>query len=197
VTGAAASNGAVQSSEPIKPATVPALSKEEMQRRISAYTADGRRLIALGKWREARAKLNAVLALDPANMEVKDLSDKAQAKIDENQKLQDEFDSTKRLYADKDYENALRKLYRLPRDKGLGDVDLYIRNSWYNWAVALLKAGNTKDALVKLSEELAVDPDDSSALKLQEVAEKYSNRAKDRTYYAFTDGLTPRAFDQR
>ena len=197
VTGAAASNADLQSSEPIKPATAPALSKEEMQRRISAYTADGRRLIALGKWREARAKLNAVLALDPANMGVKDLSDKAQAKIDDDQKLQDEFDSTKRLYADKDYENALRKLYRLPRDKGLGDVDLYIRNSWYNWAVALLKAGNTKDALVKLSEELAVDPDDSSALKLQEVAEKYSNRAKDRTYYAFTDGLTLRAFDQR
>ncbi len=197
VTGAAASNGALRSSEPIKPATVPALPKEEMQRRIAAYTADGRRLIGLGKWREARAKLNAVLALDPANIEVKDLADKAQAKIDEDQKLQDEFDSTKRLYADKDYENALRKLYRLPRDKGLGDVDLYIRNSWYNWAVVLLKAGNSKDALVKLSEELAVDPDDATALKLQEVAEKYANRAKDRTYYAFTDGLTLRAFEQK
>jgi len=197
VAGAAPSKAAPQSSEPIKPPTVPALSKEETQRRIAVYTADGRRLLGLGKWREARAKLNAVLALDPANIGVKDLADKAQAKIDDDQKLMDEFDSTKRLYADKDYENALRKLYRLPRDKGLGDIDLYIRNSWYNWAVALLRAGNTKDAQVKLSEELAVDPDDASALKLQEVAEKYSNRAKDRTYYAFTDGLTPRAFDQR
>ena len=187
----------MQSSEPIKPPSVPALSKEETQRRIAAYTADGRRLLGLGKWREARAKLNAVLALDPANIEVKDLADKAQAKIDDDQKLMDEFDSTKRLYADKDYENALRKLYRLPRDKGLGDVDLYIRNAWYNWAVVLMKAGNSKDAIVKLSEELAVDPDDASALKLQEVAEKYSSRAKDRTYYAFTDGLTLRAFDQR
>jgi len=168
-----------------------------MQRKIATYTADGRRLMGLGKWREARAKLSAVLALDPANIEVKDLADKAQAKIDENQSLQDEFDSTKRLYAEKDYENALRKLYRLPRDKGLGDVDLYIRNAWYNWAVVLMKAGNSKDAIVKLSEELAVDPDDASALKLQEVAEKYTNRAKDRTYYAFTDGLTLRAFDQK
>ena len=185
------------SSEPIKPTTVPPLSKEEMQRKIATYTADGRRLMGLGKWREARAKLSAVLALDPANIEVKDLADKAQAKIDENQSLQDEFDSTKRLYAEKDYENALRKLYRLPRDKGLGDVDLYIRNAWYNWAVVLMKAGNSKDAIVKLSEELAVDPDDAFALKLQEVAEKYTNRAKDRTYYAFTDGLTLRAFDQK
>ena len=168
-----------------------------MQRKIAAYTADGRRLIGVGKWREARAKLNAVLALDPANLEVKDLADKAQAKIDDEQQLQDEFDSTKKCFTDKDYENALRKLYRLPRDKGLGDIDRYIRNSWYNWAVALMKAGNSKDSLAKLSEELAVDPDDTMALKLQEVAEKYTNRAKDRTYYAFTDALVPRAFDQK
>ncbi len=195
--GATATNPVPQSTEPLKPPTVPAMSKEEMQRKIAAYTADGRRMIGLGKWREARAKLNAVLALDPANLEVKELADQAQAKIDDDQKLQDEFDSTKKLYADKDYENALRKLYRLPRDKGLGDIDLYIRNSWYNWALVLMKAGNSKDALAKLSEELTVDPDDASALKLQEVAEKYMNRAKDRTYYAFTDGLALRALDQK
>ena len=103
----------------------------------------------------------------------------------------------KKLYADKDYENALRKLYRLPRDKGLGDIDLYIRNAWYNWAVVLLKAGNARDAQQKLSESLTLDPDDASALKLQEVSERYTNRAKDRVYYAFTDSLALRALDQR
>ncbi len=197
VTGTQAPKASLPSSEPIKPATVPVLSKEEMQRKIASYTADGRRLIGLRKWREARAKLNAVLALDPANIEVKDLADQAQARIDEEQKLQDEFYSTKQLYTEKDYENALRKLYRLPRDKGLGDIDLYIRNAWYNWAVVLMKAGNSKDALAKLSEELTVDPDDAAALRLQEVAEKYTARAKDRTYYAFTEALALRAFDQR
>ena len=181
---------------PIKPATPP-MSKEEMQRKITAYSADGRRLLGMGKWREARAKFNAVLALDPANMEVKDMADKAQAKIDEDQALQNEFDSTKSAFDDKDYENALRLLYRLPRDKGLGDIDRYIRNAWYNWAVVLLKAGNSRDALVKLSESLTIDPDDAQALKLQDVAERYTNRAKDRTYYAFTDSLTLRNLDQR
>ncbi|OLD65093.1 MAG: hypothetical protein AUI47_02900 [Acidobacteria bacterium 13_1_40CM_2_68_5] len=153
--------------------------------------------MGIGKWRESRAKLQAVLALDPANIEVKELADRVQAKIDDDQKLQDEFDSVKKLYADKDYENALRKLYRLPRDKGLGDIDLYIRNAWYNWAVVLLKAGNARDAQQKLSESLTLDPDDASALKLQEVSERYTNRAKDRVYYAFTDSLALRALDQR
>jgi tetratricopeptide (TPR) repeat protein len=191
-----AANRVPAPSGPIKPATPP-MSKEEMQRKITGYTADGRRLLAMGKWREARAKFNAVLALDPANMEVKDMADKAQSKIDEDQALQNEFDSIKSAFADKDYENALRLLYRVPRDKGLGDIDRYIRNAWYNWAVVLLKAGNSRDALVKLSEELAVDPDDAQALKLQDVAERYTNRAKDRTYYAFTDSLMLRSFDQK
>ena len=202
--GAAAANpagtpapAAEHSNEPIKPPVVPALSPEETRRRVAAFTADGRRLVGEGKWREARAKLTAVLALDPANIPVKELLDQAQAKIDDEQKLQDEFDSVKSLMADKDYENTLRKLYRLPRDKGLGDIDLYIRNAWFNWAVTLMKAGNSRDALQKLSECLTVDPDDAQALKLQEVAEKYTARAKDRVYYAFADGLVLRELGQK
>lgn len=186
-----------QSNEPIKPPTAPALSPEEARRKIAAFTADGRRLVGERKWREARAKLTAVLALDPANIEVKELLDQAQSKIDEDQKLQDEFDSVKTLMAEKDYENTLRKLYRLPRDKGLGDIDLYIRNAWFNWAVTLMKAGNSRDSLQKLSECLTVDPDDAQALKLQEVAEKYTSRAKDRVYYAFADGLVLRDLGQK
>jgi len=199
--GTAAANPAApaveHSNEPIKPAAVPALSPEETRRRIASFAADGRRLAGERKWRESRAKLAAVLALDPANIEVKELLDQVQAKIDDEQKLQDEFDSVKSLMAEKDYENTLRKLYRLPRDKGLGDIDLYIRNAWFNWAVTLMKAGNSRDALQKLSECLTVDPDDAQALKLQEVAEKYTARAKDRVYYAFADGLVLRELGQR
>jgi tetratricopeptide (TPR) repeat protein len=182
---------------PIKPQEAPRLSPEEMRRRVAVFTADGRRLMAQGKWREARAKFIAVLALDPTNFDVKEMHDEVQAKIDDEQRLIDDMDSAKQLVADKDYENALRKLYRLPRDRGLGNIDLYIRNAWFNWAVVQLKAGNAKDALVKLSEVLTLDPDDAEALRLQEVAERYLNKAKDRVYYAFTDTLRLRAFDQK
>ncbi|MBI4169244.1 MAG: tetratricopeptide repeat protein [Acidobacteria bacterium] len=183
--------------EPIKPAGAAPLSPEEARRKVAAYTADGQRLMRLGKWREARAKFNAVLALDPVNFGAKELADQAQAKIEEEQRLQDDVDSARRLIAEKDFENALRKLYRLPRDRGLGDLDLFIRNAWFNWAVILMKAGNAAEALQKLSEVLAIDPDDAEALKLQEVAERYVSRAKDRVYFAFTAGLKLRAYDQK
>ena len=118
-----------------------------MHQKVAAFAADGKRLAAQGKWREARAKLSAALALDPANITVKDVLDMVQTKIDEDQHLQDDFDSVKRAFADKDYENALRKLYRLPRDKGLGDIDRYIRNDWFNWAVIGMKAGKRSPRL--------------------------------------------------
>jgi len=137
------------------------------------------------------------LALDPANFEVKELLDQAQSHIDEEQRLRDDLDSAKSLIAEKDYENALRKLYRLPRDRGLGDLDLYIRNAWFNWAVVLMKAGNATEALRKLSEVLGIDPNDAEALKLQEVAERYTTKAKDRVYYAFADSLKLRTYDRR
>ncbi len=183
--------------EPIKLPAPPPLSREEIRRKVTSFAEDGRRLIALGRWREARAKLSAALALDPANFEAKELLDQAQAKLDEEQHLQDDFTSVKRLIAEKDYENALRKLYRLPRNRGLGDIDLFTRNAWFNWAVVLMKAGNVSEALQKLSEVLAIDPDDAEALKLQEVAERYASRAKDRVYYAFTDTLRVRTYDRK
>jgi len=108
---------AVKPPEPIKP-QAPTLSPAEIHQKVAAFAADGKHLAAQGKWREARAKLSAALALDPANIPVKDVLDMVQTKIDEDQHLQDDFDSVKRAFADKDYENALRKLYRLPRDKG-------------------------------------------------------------------------------
>ncbi len=195
-----ASDGAtattLQAPQPIKPPT-PALSPAEIRQKVAVFTADGRRLSAEGKWREARAKLSAALALDPANFDLKDLLDKVQAKLDEEQRLEDDFDAAKKAFNDKDYENALRKFYRLPRDKGLGDIDRYIRNAWFNWAVSGMKAGNATDALLKLKELLEVDPDDAEALKLQEVAEHYVSRAKDKVFYAFVDNLKLREFDQK
>ena len=184
--------------EPIKPAGTPVpLSPEEIRRKLAYYSSDGRHLMSQGKWREARAKFNAALALDPANFELKEQADLAQAKIDEDLHRLHDFESARQFFNDRDYENALRKLYRLPRDQGLGDIDLFIRNAWYNWAVIAAKGGNATDTLKKLDELLAVDPDDQDALKLQEVAEHYLARAKDRVYYAFAEKLRLRAIDQR
>ena len=184
----------------VEPAPAPAPARpspEVLRREATRHLADGRRLMAAEKWQEARGELAAALALDPVNFECKEMLDQVQAKVDEEVKVTRDLDEARRAFADKDYQGALWKLYRLPRDPRLGTVDVYIRNAWFNWAVVGLKGGDAVDARQKLTEVLTADPADAEAKKMLDVAERYSSRAKDRVFYSFTDSLRFRTFDQK
>jgi tetratricopeptide (TPR) repeat protein len=187
--------------EPLTPDQIkpepPPMSPQEIRRKVASFRAEGQRLLQRQKWREARAVLQAALALDPVTFEIQELADQAEAKLEEERKLQASFDSAKRLFSDQDYQGCLWKLYRLPRDKGLGDINLFIRNAWFNWAVVSMRAGDTGGSLERVAEVLQIEPQDQGALKIQEVAEKYRARAKDRIFYAFAKSLRLRAIDQR
>jgi tetratricopeptide (TPR) repeat protein len=172
-------------------------SLEEVKRESARHMAEGKRLMALEKWREAHAEFATVLALDPMSFESRELLDKTQVKIDQDLKIKQDLDEARHAFEDKDYQGALWKLYRLPHDPRLGDTDLRIRNAWYNWAVVGLKGGDAVDAKQKLTEVLQADPDDADAKKMMEVAERYASRPKDRTFYSFVDTLRFRAFDQK
>lgn len=182
--------------EQIKPEP-PLLSPAEKRRKVAVFRSKGERWLRRENWRAARAAFQAALALDPVNFEIKDLADRVQVRMDEEQKLQESFESARKLFDQGEYQDCLWKLYRLPRQKGLGDIDLYIRNAWYNWAVTSLKAGDTGGAIEKVSEVLQIDPSDQDALKIEEVAEKYRSRRKDRIYYAFAQRLDLRKIDGR
>jgi Flp pilus assembly protein TadD len=179
------------------PSPRPVRSPEEIRREVAQRMATGKRFEAESKWREARAEFAAALALDPVNFDCKELLDQMQAKVDEDTKVRGGLDEAKRAFADKDYQGALWKLYRLPRDPRLGDIDLYIRNSWYNWAIVALKGGDATDAKQKLKEALDADPEDAEAATLMEVAERYTARSKDRAFYSYVDALRYRAFEQK
>lgn len=193
-TGAPANVPPVVTSQP---APRPVRSPAEIRAEVVQRMANGRRFQSESKWQEARGEFAAALALDPVNFECKELLDQMQAKVDEDTKVRAGLDEAKRAFADKDYQGALWKLYRLPRDPRLGNIDLYIRNAWFNWAIVGLKGGDATDAKQKLNEVLQADPEDADAAKLMEVAEKFSARAKDRVYYSYVDSLRYRTFDQK
>jgi tetratricopeptide (TPR) repeat protein len=194
--GVAPSAGTVTPPAPA-PRQVPDLSPLEVERRIAAHLSRGRRLLSREDWHGVQEEMQAAMALDPFNLQVRGLADQAQARIADQEKLQQELAEVRRLFDGKDYQSALWKLYRLPRDPAVGDVDLYVRNAWYNWAVVSMRAGNNGDTLEKIGEALLADPGDAKAQKIQGFAERYSNRAKDNLYYNFADALELRAFDQR
>lgn len=172
-------------------------SPEELRAEVAHHMSEGHRFVAAQKWREARDEFAAVIALDPVNFQAKELLDQSQVHVNEETKVRQDMDQARSAFDSKDYQGALWKLYRLPRDPRLGDIDRMIRNSWFNWAVMGLKNGDATNALQKLSEALAVDPEDADATKLQEVAARYASKPKDKIFYSFVDTLKYRAFDQK
>lgn len=182
---------------PAAPAPSAPHSIEEVKHESARHMAEGKRLMALEKWQEAHAEFASVLALDPMSFESRELLDKTQVRIDQDLKIKKDLDEARHAFEDKDYQGALWKLYRLPHDPRLGDVDLRIRNAWFNWAVVGLKGGDAVDAKQKLTEVLQADPSDGDARKMMEVAERYAARPKDRTFYSFVDTLRFRTFDQK
>ncbi len=172
-------------------------SPEQMQREIAGLFATGKSQIQKSDYEEAVATFSRILDLDPANLEAKEQLDRAAGKVQEQKKLEEDLQTGKQFFVEKDYESALRKFYRLPKDRHLGEVDLFIRNAWFNWAVVSLKGGNCVEALQRLEENLTLHPDDQEAAKLREVAEHYRDRPKDKVYYAYVDRLTYRTLNQK
>ncbi|HEV8198404.1 MAG TPA: hypothetical protein VGS03_00095 [Candidatus Polarisedimenticolia bacterium] len=181
------------------PAAAPAAARprtaEELRAETAQHLTAGRTFLAQEKWQDARRELAAALALDPVNFECKELLQKAQAKVDQETRVNQEYDEARALFQDKDYQGALWKLYRLPKDPRYGNLDVPIANSWYNWAVVALKGGDATTAIQKLNEVLQVNADDAGAQKTMDVASQYQSRAKDKGFYSFVDTLRFRSFD--
>jgi tetratricopeptide (TPR) repeat protein len=170
---------------------------EEARQEAVQQKAKGKAALAAGQWVQARDAFAAVMALDPVDFESKQLLDQVQVKVDEEKKVYGGYDEARRLFDDRDYQGALWKLYRLPQDGRLGNLDIPVRNSWFNWAVVALKGGDATDARQKLQEVLSVDPDDAEAAKMMGLVTTYASRPKDRAFYSFVDTLRFRAFDKK
>ena len=92
-------------------------------------------------------------------------------------------------FQSKDFETALRKFYRLQQEEPDGPYTRYIANSWYNWGLQFLAAGNLRETDRKMDEVLTVQPDDQEALSVKKLVAEYENRAKDRLFYIRVEAL--------
>jgi tetratricopeptide (TPR) repeat protein len=175
----------------------PVLSPQELQHEIATLFSKGKVEMGRGAYPNAVMTFSKVLELDPANIEAKEQLDRAAAWVLEQKRLEEDLQTAKQFFVDKDYESALRKFYRLPKDRQLEGLDLFIRNAWYNWAVMSMKGGNCPEAMHRLDEALNTDSQDAEAAKLREVADSYRDKAKDKVFYAYVDRLTYRTLNQK
>jgi tetratricopeptide (TPR) repeat protein len=182
---------------PLPSAAPPVLSPEELKHEIASLFSKGREQMSRQAYPDAVITFSKVLDLDPANLEAKEQLDHAAAWVLEQKRLEEDFQTAKQFFVEKDYESALRKFYRLPKDRKLEGLDLFIRNAWYNWAVMSMKGGNCPEAIHRLDEVVNADAGDAEAAKLREVAEQYADKPKDKVFYAYVDRLTYRTLNQK
>jgi tetratricopeptide (TPR) repeat protein len=171
------------------PDTVRPLSESEKRKKVENMLRTGRQLYRDGKYEQAHDILSGALAIDPVNFELKDLLDQVSRKEAEEKISREALALARRAFEDGDFEIVLRKLYRTPTAAEQEPTRTYIRNTWFNWGVQLLKAGNCPEAKNKLQEVQEISPDDQEIAKLLSVADRYSRQAKDDIFYAFIDQL--------
>ncbi len=183
----AAAQAAAESGEelPVDP-----LARQELaQRRL----AEAQRRLKAGKPREARVLLTSALELDPVLFQARDMLDKLEQQLQEEQRFEDDVQTVTRSFKDGDYKSALWKLYRMQDAfPTVRTWDRNITSCWYNWGVKMLKAGNCQEAAARFKEVLDIDPADRDAQRQLTVSERYLSRPKDAAYYSYVDALNLR-----
>lgn len=156
----------------------------------------GEDLFGEGRFQEAAELFGKAAVLDPVNPDIAAWQGKAGAQLEIQRKATMERDSALRALRTKDFETALRKLYRLQQKEGVATYEAHIATGWYNWGLQLLAAGNLAEADRKMDEVLAIQPQDEQALAVKELIADYIDRAKDRLFYTRIEGLHYRAIPE-
>jgi tetratricopeptide (TPR) repeat protein len=148
-----------------------------------------------GQFEKAAETFRQALALDPVNPDIAVWQAKADDQLRATRRLRAEQDTAAEAFASKDFETALRKFYRLEEKDPDGPYQTYIANSWYNWGLQFLAAGNLQEADRKMDEVLGIRPDDQEAAAIKELIAEYSNRPKDRIFFLRIEALRYRPLD--
>jgi tetratricopeptide (TPR) repeat protein len=153
----------------------------------------GRDLMEAGDFAAAEEVFAEALGLDPVNAEIATWHGRATTKAEEARKRNDERDAALAAFERRDFENALRRFYRLQEQEPGGAYERYIAIAWYNWGLEFLAAGNLREADVKMNEVLTLNADDADAKGIKELVAEYANRAKDRAFYTRIQALRYRS----
>ena len=164
-------------------------------RRALVLLEQGQDLYKAGRIPEASAVLAQAKALDPMNSEIAAWIGRTEQVTQAKSKENTEYSSAVAAFNAKEFETALRKFYRLEEQDPGGPYGRYIENSWYNWGLQFLAAGNLREAGNKMNEVLTIRENDPDAQAIKKLVEDYARKAKDRTFYTQIEALHYRPLD--
>ncbi len=134
-------------------------------------------------------------ALDPVNGEISSWVTRTETHLQQQGKQEADHEAAVAAFERKDFEVALRGFYRMEDKGGDQPYKRYIANSWYNWGLQLLAAGNLREAAKKMDEVLTIQPNDDQAGAIKKLVTSYSKKAKDRKFFQQIEALHYRLLD--
>ncbi len=173
----------------------PAAVEQEKPRQALLLLEQGQDAFQAGRLEEAAASFREAQKLDPVNRDIQIWMERTTSASQQVMRQDAALAAAVTAFEAKDYATALRRFYRLQEGGASGDFNRFIANSWYNWGLELLAAGNLREASLKMDEVLAVDPADTDAQAIQALVNDYARRAKDRAFYTQLEALRYRQLD--
>jgi tetratricopeptide (TPR) repeat protein len=193
--GDEAAGGSQASAEP-EPSQ-PSLDPEPARRRAAELVKSGSGEFEAGNFKVALTQFQEAVELDRANFQAQDWRDRAQAEVKKVSLFDQEMLEIQNLVDERDFRNALYKLYRVEPPDGAQQrrADSWIAATWHDWGVLLLQSGNPRGAVEKFQEALNAQPDDGEAARHLDVAERYSRRAVDEPFKTYASRLKLRGLE--
>lgn len=170
--------------EPTMPAT-----PEEREKLIKQDLDVAESRMAAGDYGAAVIAYNDALRFDSANPAAKSGLAAAGERYKASKAERDALANIKLAFRDGEFTSGLRLAYRLPPTVAKSYVDNIKVTGWYNLAVVALRAGECKDAESHLDEALQIAPGDIEAKKLRELAARYADAVKDRSFLDRVEAL--------
>ena len=182
--------------EPQPPPEPPVVSPTEKAERIAGYFAQGEAALARRDYQAAIVAFDEIARIDPENVAVRG---KILAAGEEYKKYRadaEKLEKAKELFAEGEYQSALRMIYRLP--EGMLQPDLWERYKvagWYNLGLVALRGANCTEAIAHLNEARSLAPADPEVKAARELADRCRAQSSDRSFYNRADSLPFRALD--
>ena len=146
--------------------------------------------MASGDFGGAVIAFNDALSLDPQHAAARTGLEDAAERYTATKAEREALNSIKLAFRDGEYTPGLRLAYRLPPSVSRAYADSVKVAGWYNLAVVALRAGECREAASHLDEALQVVPTDAESKSLRELATRYVDAVKDRTFLDRVEALS-------
>lgn len=179
----------------VVPAAVASGLSENDARQALMLLEQGQDLFNASRPTAALEVFRRAQVLDPANGVISSWVTRTGTHLQQQGKREAEYEAAVAAFENKEFETALRGFYRMEGKGGDRPYERYIVNSWYNWGLQLLAAGNLREAARKMDEVLTLQPSDDQAGAIKKLVTAYGQKAKDREFYRQIEALHYRMLD--